>query len=879
MYLKRLEIQGFKSFANKTVFEFERGITAVVGPNGSGKSNIADAIRWVLGEQSYKQLRGKKSEDVIFAGSDRKSRMSMVEVSVTFDNDDRKIALDAPEVSITRRMDRSGEGEYLINGAKVRLLDIVDLVLKSNIGTSRYSVIGQGTIDQMILSGPQAVKDLIDEASGVKTYYIRREKSLKRLETTTQNLIRVQDLLAEIEPRLKSLRRQAKRMQERSTIEAELRSYQREFYAERYWGLRDHLSQFEEQLARVGAGRAELVQAREQERGHLDKSEGDNRQEVQEYQRIQQDVRQLNEKKNKLIEDVSMVRGKLQAEKNIGADATVTDAKSLDLEKSSLENQVHSLRSQLEQNHQAAGTVDQQLSAQRETFEKITAQLVEVQRALDNPDHVDFEQLATDVEDLDTRFQDFYGSLVTASDVGAALRGADAFKHSLGEFKERTLELARNPLGSFEKQRHALNAVLAQKDQVNAELSRLDLEKSKVKINREFLERELTKVQQKLLQVDLDLQQASAVDKDVYFGQLLSQEQDLSREITGLSSALADLEQRLAQYHASEESRKSAVLESERKYRSLQDQLSKIRDQESAVQVEKARFDTQMEALGHDALAALGQELLQGIERERAFQQLPDAEAKIARLKNQLEMIGGMDDLTVKEYEETEQRFSYLTAQVGDLQHGMADLRSVIEELDRYIKVQFQDAFTGIDEKFQNYFRILFNGGRAYLSSMKASEEKATPQDGEDADDEESGTSDKNVRQEEKVLAKYEQAPSDIMGLDIKATPPGKKLSSISALSGGERALTSIALLCALLSCFPSPFVVLDEVDAALDEANTIRFAEILGTLASQTQFVTVSHNRETMRKAHTLYGITMGDDSVSKVISLKIDQAQAYAK
>ena len=198
MHLKRLEIQGFKSFANKTVLEFERGITAVVGPNGSGKSNIADAIRWVLGEQSYRQLRSKKGEDVIFAGSEKKSRMSAAEVSVTFDNDDRKIALDAPEVCITRRMDRSGESEYLINGVKVRLLDVVDLVLRSNIGTSRYTVIGQGTIDQMILAGPSAVKDLIDEASGVKTYYVRRERSLKRLETTTQNLVRVQDLLVEI---------------------------------------------------------------------------------------------------------------------------------------------------------------------------------------------------------------------------------------------------------------------------------------------------------------------------------------------------------------------------------------------------------------------------------------------------------------------------------------------------------------------------------------------------------------------------------------------------------------------------------------------------------------------------------------------------------
>ena len=163
------------------MLEFEQGMTAIVGPNGSGKSNVADCLRWVLGEQSAKLMRGKKSDDVIFAGSDRKIRAGFAEVVATFDNRDHKIPLDAAEVSIGRRIDRNGDSEYLINGAKVRLLDIVDLVLKSNIGTSRYTVIGQGTIDQMILSGPAEIKNLIDEASGVKTYYIRREKNFAQV--------------------------------------------------------------------------------------------------------------------------------------------------------------------------------------------------------------------------------------------------------------------------------------------------------------------------------------------------------------------------------------------------------------------------------------------------------------------------------------------------------------------------------------------------------------------------------------------------------------------------------------------------------------------------------------------------------------------------
>ncbi len=235
MYLKRLDIHGFKSFANKTTMEFAQGMIAVVGPNGSGKSNVADSLRWVLGEQSAKMIRGKKSDDVIFAGSEKKSKLGFCEVVATFDNSDRRIPLDVSEVSIGRRIDRTGNSEYLLNGAGVRLLDVIDLVLKSNIGTSRYTVIGQGTIDQMILAGPSEVKNLLDEASGVKTYYIRRDKTLRRLEQTAQNLMRAEDLIAEIAPRLRSLRRQAKRMEERSQVEQELKIYQREFFGKTFW--------------------------------------------------------------------------------------------------------------------------------------------------------------------------------------------------------------------------------------------------------------------------------------------------------------------------------------------------------------------------------------------------------------------------------------------------------------------------------------------------------------------------------------------------------------------------------------------------------------------------------------------------------------------
>src|SRR6185436_5638099 len=232
MYLKRLELQGFKSFAAKTVLDFDPGMTSVVGPNGSGKSNIADALRWVMGEQSLKLLRGKKSEDVIFAGSDKKSKLSFAEVALTFDNKDRKIPLEYSEVVITRRLYRNGDSEYLINNQRARLLDVVDALMRSGFGASNYAVIGQGTIDQMILAGPAEIKNLVEEAAGVKPYYIKREKTMRRLEQTEENLSRVSELISEIEPRLRSLKRQAKRMEEREIIAAELRTLQQEFFGQ-----------------------------------------------------------------------------------------------------------------------------------------------------------------------------------------------------------------------------------------------------------------------------------------------------------------------------------------------------------------------------------------------------------------------------------------------------------------------------------------------------------------------------------------------------------------------------------------------------------------------------------------------------------------------
>ncbi|HEX5430017.1 MAG TPA: AAA family ATPase [Patescibacteria group bacterium] len=705
MYLKRLELQGFKSFAHKTVLDFEPGMTAVVGPNGSGKSNVADAIRWVMGEQSMKLLRSKKSEDIIFAGSDRKSKLSVAEVALVFDNRDRKIPVEYSEVEIRRRIFRNGESEYLMNSSRVRLLDVVDALMRSGFGATNYAVIGQGTIDQMILAGPAEIKNLVEEAAGVKPYYIKRERTTRRLAQTEENLSRVSELMSEIEPRLKSLRRQAKRMEEREVVATELKRLQSQYFGHGLQVLEIGLAQVlqklgareqeVEKLAREISGFRKTLETEEQQSGRTDSF----------LTELDEKLKLLEEKRLALAESLAEVRGKLKVE----------------------------------------SPAAKNFSEFQRQFEQILENL--------HPETVD--EIKKQLRELVVRFSQSSNQDLTS--------------------KQKTL---------------------------TTELSQIVRDMEEQKTARQ---------------------------------QLLSQERE----------------------------KKSFLTNEEKNFRFKSAELARLKDEQNSLLVEKARFDTKLEGLQKEITEALGAEDLSAYKKLHLEEGVSE---RIAKLKRQMELIGGVDESTLVEFRETEERFNYLSSQSGDLTRSLGDLKNIIEELDQVIKTQFDDAFVKISEKFVEYFRILFNGGRAQLSLLKASAETGEDM-AEISEEDEPEISVDGVRKK--------KAAKEIAGIEIKATPPGKKLSTIAALSGGERALTAIAMLCAMLASYPSPFVVLDEVDAALDEANSIRFAKILGTLAHQTQFVTITHNRETMRQAHTLYGVTMSDEGISKILSIKLEQAE----
>lgn len=840
MYLKRLELQGFKSFAHKTVLDFEPGMTAVVGPNGSGKSNVADALRWVMGEQSLKLLRGKKSEDVIFAGSDKKSKLSMAEVGLTFDNKDHKIPVEYTEVVITRRIFRNGESEYLMNNQRVRLLDVVDALMRSGFGATNYAVIGQGTIDQMILAGPAEIKNLVEEAAGVKPYYLKREKTIRRLEQTEENLKRVSDLVAEIEPRLRSLKRQAKRMEEREAVANELAELQLKYYGNQFYLLETEFNALNDNVNLKARTITDLEFAIDQFQKTLEKDEQQNKQQSQFSYELSSRRDGLDARKYKLQEDLAEIRGKIKA----GLVPGKIDAQSLNIEKMDLERQLEGL-------DKKKSSMSVQLKSDEQGYDHLKAKLAELAKQIElaRGYKVDSAELKRVFEKFESEFS------LTVESLSA---------ENFSEIKQKLrqliadLSLAKN---SFTQQGFAnVNELLSAKEGLSAELHNLELRMVEQKTLLQTYVEQIEGTASKLNQIKSLIHDNPQQYKD----ELFKQEAQLNRELTSVLDELFELEKTLNDATAEEKKKKDFLVVEEKKYRQKMIEISSRKDEQNKVLVEKARVETRLENLRVEATDNLGGRI-ELIEQHKKPELEADIVSRIERLKRQLELAGGIDETTLAEYRETQERFDYLTHQSEDLSKATVDLRSVIEELDQVIKKQFDDAFEKISGKFVEYFRILFNGGRAQMTLLKAvpgGEEEL-----EEADEEKSAVVIDGVR--------AKKAAPEIVGIEIKATPPGKKLATIAALSGGERALTSIALLCAMLASYPSPFVVLDEVDAALDEANSIRFAKILSTLAHQTQFITITHNRETMREAHTLYGVTMSDEGISKILSLKLEQAE----
>ncbi|MCU0679690.1 MAG: AAA family ATPase [Planctomycetes bacterium] len=900
MYLEKLEIQGFKSFANKNklifpglISESRRGLTAIVGPNGSGKSNVADAIRWVLGEQSLKTLRGKKSEDVIFSGSDNRSKMSLAEVSLHLNNEEVKknnrqeknkinseennnsveeqtSILDYSEIVLTRRLYRDGESEYLLNNNRVRLTDVQMLLAKANFGQRTYSVIGQGMVENFLNSSPADRKDFFDEATGVKQYQIKRDFSLNKLQNSYENLNQVSMLLNEIEPRLKSLTRQIEKLHKRDSLEKDLKELELKYYGKLWHELNNRLKQNNTKILELE--KTQLEKGRKLEKTNSDLEIMQQKGDFQELQKLQQDLAILQEEKNRLNRQLAKLEAEL--EMNLEAhgqfDISWLNGKKEELSAelsllqqeianspvaktdSDLENKLQKINIEIETAHSELNKLNSQaktsLLNKEEASKIVTKFIVDLEDILVE---LDFEKMKKSLQELKDNFKNSIKGFV--SDEIPALQSIE--------------EIQRQIISLSETKQKILNDINEEKLQNSSKVERLRLITEKKK----QIEQEFLSVQEKLSRSQIKFD-ASEITK---------KQEEIKNSVAVQDQEIAKVNAVLSEISQKKEEEKKAMFNLQKAAHELQNEINILIGSLNDLRINSAKEETRLEDL--EANIRVSRVELKEIQnyQENIEENFISDQAlnKINSLKNQLELIGGIDPETEKEYTETKTRFDFLSGQVNDLNQAINSLEKIITELDGVIKERFDKEFRVISEKFNEYFKILFNGGSAKIEKLiEAEEEKTDISQGDNKNEIISKETNSKViedvtKQRIKLLKKG--GTTGLAGIDIAATPPGKKIQSVAMLSGGERALTAIALICAIISANPSPFVVLDEVDAALDEANSERLAKILDNLSNRTQFIVITHNRASMKRASVLYGVTMQADGVSQILSVKLEEVK----
>lgn len=746
MYLKRLEIIGFKSFAKKSVFEFSSPVSSIVGPNGSGKSNVAESIRFVLGEQSMKSMRGKRGEDLIWNGSQSTGRSSHASVSIVFDNTNNEFDIDYDEVTIKRQVFRDGTNQYFINNSQVRLRDIVELLAKVHIGATGHHIISQGEADRILNANIKERRTMIEEALGLKIYQWKIDESEKKLKKTEENLKQVLSLRREIAPHLRFLKKQVEKLQKAKEMKETLKGLYAEYLKREQIYITETktrlLSEKRQPQNELNILEEELNKARltlSQQEGN-DPKKG-------ELARLEVDISNTRNKKDELSRSLGRVEGMIEFE-----DRRIKKAIEghKDVEVVAYED-VKFFVGEVEQ-YVAEASNKSTVEEIKDFLGKITKSLGDfisrVNRQDGNSDAIDTSELEKMKEEKASLSAELERTLQKEKELQQSY---EALKHEMEKEKDSSRELER-----------AVFEMMAKKSELSARLSKINGEEEQVLKNENLFKEEI-KEGIVLVGRDISLYENFVVDKD-----------DVLRE-------------------------------------------------------------------------------------NREEQEKRRKEIEKIKIKIEDQGLGGAEE-TMKEYEEVTERDAFLEREIIDLEKSAESLKILIQELVEKLDTDFKEGIKKINKQFQEFFALMFGGGSASLVIVAQKKRKRSDTD----------------------ITFTDEVPDDEEteeGIDINVLLPRKKIKGLQMLSGGERALTSIALIFAVSQVNPPPFLVLDETDAALDEANSRRYGDMIENLSKHSQLIVVTHNRETMSRAGVLYGVTMGSDAVSKLLSIKFEEAEGYAK
>jgi len=737
MTLKRVEISGFKSFAKKGVLEFKTPITAIVGPNGSGKSNVAEAFSFVLGEQSMKSLRGKRGEDLIFNGSKTISKSNRAAVKVVFDNTNKFLSIDFDEVVVERVVHRDATNDYLINGSKVRLKDVVELLAGANIGPSGHHIISQGEADRVLNVNPKERRSIVEDALGLKVFQIKKRDSERRLEKTEDNLKEIKSLRREIKPHLNFLEKQVSKIEKTIELKKELTDLYLNYFSIENSYLNNQKKYLENEAKipkqRLRELHEELEKA--QMRFKNSKDATGEKDEKEKKELIHKELNKLEEDKQNLI-----------------------------LEEGRLEGELNSLLKIIDKGEKSENEGGVSLG----------------------------------------RIKDFTSDLLTEIDNAIKLEDLSRIRDSFNEIKKKI----NNFLG------------------ISGE----------IKINTYDEEKERIKELKSLI------------------SEIRFKKEQITKELESLQSKFNDIQSSFI-------SSKGESLEAEKEVYRIQSDLNKlegevreIEDMERRLEHDELDFKKEVGEAG----AIIGRTVLTYMDIE-VFEDIKDREAqreklqKIQKIKVRIEESGGASgEEIIKEYEEVKERDAFLEKELDDLEKTKNSLKGLVIDLEKELENRFKDGLVKINEQFQDFFALMFGGGHASLKVVK-----------------ERILNDEGLEKEQEVIE----------GLDIDISLPRKQVKGLIMLSGGERALTSIALIFAMSQVNPPPFIILDETDAALDEANSRRYGDMIENLAKHSELILITHNRETMSRAGVLYGVTMGSDGVSRLLSVDLEEAVEVAK
>ncbi len=926
MFLKNLEIYGFKSFADRTRINFADGITALLGPNGCGKSNVVDAIKWVLAEKSAKNLRAATMEDVIFNGTETRPALSVAEVTLTIVNENGLLPLDDAEVALKRRLYRSGENEYFINGRQVGATEVRKLFMDTGVGKAAYSVMEQGKIDQILSSKPEDRRYLFEEAAGISRSKAEVQEAERELEKTRQNLAQIDIGLAETKRSYETLKVQSDKT-------AKFRKYNEEKFNYELDIQLLKLKDFTQNKARLEANRQEAEKKRDAALKEIEEIYNTLNENTDKIKALQEEVNR------QLMEQVAIA--KEQGEKKIQEKQLITHQSEQKERIGQIENRIKNLEERVEEYNEEIDSLNADLHQKQKQLEGINANIqgfvanIEQASGQINENEKQIGINSGKIHNLDTeraglqkQLEAITENIVTELDAklkdagysSAACRKAkeeleltlnkikiyakgranifgdfaampnhreeesarfgtdavqafnelnsmletlteniDSYTKTTPQFideflapegiitKKRDIDrsIAEN-LSHIEEIENESDALRKTNATLNVKINEYKDTLSKLRINQAEMTQQIFSIEQQVSQSRRALaqEQSNLREQQEQLFEENKRKEEIDGQIEEIEEAIAELEQKgvaitkiLTDLDKQIADCNSKVSGKQNALQKKQDEKNKYQAQLEKLSVTLAQSDTEIRNVKQNFQDNYSRDLMEFEERMYTITATSESlKEKLADVKQKIQQLGSVNLMAVEQFAEEKERYERQLANYNDTQKTLENLVRISQEIRTKSTEMFLDTYNKIRRNFHNMFRRLFNGGRAELRLLD---------------------------------------PANVLtsGIDIYAQPPGKKLQDISLLSGGEKTMTAVALLFATYQVRPSPFCLLDEIDAALDDKNVASFVQTLLAFANVSQYIIITHNKKTVMGASSLLGVTMEESGITKVIQIKLDE------